>query len=377
MSDDKPQGMTYKASGVDYDAMDPYKRMAQLAGRATAHHLTRFGFSEVEWSRGESAYVIETPSGYIAFVVEGLGTKNLVADAVDALRGMKNDTYYDYIAQCNVAMAVNDLITSGAMPLAYSQYLASGNSEWFENETRCQDLVEGTKQACNLSGCAWGGGETPTLKGIVDPATVDLAGATVGWIADKKHLINPANIQDGDNIIMFTSSGLHSNGYTMARKIADKLPNGYRTDVYDTGRTYGEMLLTPTYIYVDVIRYCQMAGVNIHYAVNITGHGWRKLMRANGNFAYVVDTLPPDPSPIFRFMQEHGPISDKEAYNNLNMSAGFAIYVPPKDTPTVLGLMEDMPFRPFKAGHIEAASEKRVEIVPKGITFTADTLGVR
>ncbi|MCX6720595.1 MAG: AIR synthase-related protein [Candidatus Staskawiczbacteria bacterium] len=374
--------MTYDGVGVDYDAMDPFKRMAQLAGRETAGELSRHGFSEVEWSRGESCYLVETPFGYIGFVVEGLGTKSLVADALLELaikmKSFNGTTYYNKVAQCNAAMAFNDIITLGVRPFAYGQYLAVGESSWFDNEVRCRELVEGTKFACKLARCSWGGGETPTLKGIVVPGTADLAGATVGF-ARKDQLINPANIRPGDAIIFVESSGIHANGLTLARRIADKLPEGYLTKLSD-GRTYGETLLDPTEIYVGLVADCQDNGVDIHYAVNITGHGWRKLMRATQPFTYVIETLPKQ-LPIFDFIQEHGPVDDREAYGNLNMGAGFALYVPADDVAKVLAIanvnMSADFDSVFLAGYIEQSDTKKVVIRPKGLEYLGSTLGVR
>jgi len=374
--------MTYAGVGVDYDAMDPFKRMAQLAGRETAANIARFGFSEVEWSRGESCYLVETPWGYIGFVVEGLGTKNLVADAVYQLavemESLTRRTFYDNVAQCDAAMAFNDLITLGALPVSYSQYVAVGESGWFDNEARCRELVEGTKKACMLARCSWGGGETPTLKGIVVPGTVDLAGATFGIVAPKERVIRPDRIRHGDVIIFIKSSGIHANGLTLAREIAAKLPDGYLTKLSD-GRAYGEALLDPTCIYVSIVEDCLNHGVDIHYAVNVTGHGWRKLMRATQPFAYIVETLPPQ-LPIFGFIQKHGPVDDKEAYGNLNMGAGFAIYIPEEDVDKVLAVKKEA----VVAGHIEKSDARKVVIkpvkteeFPDGLEFAGSTLGVR
>ncbi len=126
MADERP--MTYSGVGVDYDAMDPFKRMAQLAARETAGNITRLNdgeFREFEASRGESAYLIEAAKSYLAHVEEGLGTKNLVADAMYQLTGK---SYYDQIAQDCVAMIVNDMITVGALPLSVAMHLAVGVS---------------------------------------------------------------------------------------------------------------------------------------------------------------------------------------------------------------------------------------------------------
>jgi phosphoribosylformylglycinamidine cyclo-ligase len=364
--------MTYAGSGVDYDALDPFKRRAQLAGRSTADAIRRLGVSEVEMSRGESAYLVETPESYLAHVEEGLGTKNLVADAMYRLVPARS--YYDHIAQDTVAMIVNDMVTLGALPLAVAMHLGAGSSEWFRDDRRAGDLVDGWRRACQLARCAWGGGETPTLSGVVEAATVVLAGSAIGVIKPKGRLIR-ANIQHGDAIVMFESSGIHANGLTLARAIADRAPNGYLTPLRD-GRPYGEALLDPTHIYVGAIEDCLNRGVDIHYAVNITGHGWRKLMRASDPFAYVVEQIPA-PHFVFDFIQSIGAVDDLEAYGNLNMGAGFAIYVPEKDVATVLDVAKAFPFAALRAGHIERSAAKRVVISPKGLEYSADTLGVR
>ena len=199
-------------------------------------------------------------------------------------------SYYDHIAQDTVAMIVNDMVTLGALPLAVAMHLGVGSSDWFKDERRAEDLVDGWRKACQLARCAWGGGETPTLSGVVEAATVVLAGSAIGMVKPKGRLIR-ANIQHGDAIVLFESSGIHANGLTLARAIAERAPNGYLTPLRD-GRPYGEALLDPTHIYVGVIEDCLNRGVDIHYAVNITGHGWRKLMRASDPFAYVVERDP-------------------------------------------------------------------------------------
>lgn len=365
------ENMTYAGVGVDYGAMDPFKRMAQLAARDTAGNIRRVGFSEVEMSRGESAYLIETPDSYWAHVEEGLGTKNLVADAMYRLTGK---SFYSQIAQDTVAMIVNDMVTLGALPLSVAMHLAVGDSSWFNDEQRCRDLVEGWKNACNLARCVWGGGETSTLKGVVVPEAVVLSGSAMGIVRPKERLIT-ANIQHGDAIILIKSSGIHANGLTMARKIADKLPDGYLTKL-DDGRMYGETLLDPAHIYVAFIEDCLDRGVDIHYAVNITGHGWRKLMRATESFAYIVEQLPKQ-LPIFDFLQKHGPMDDQEAYGNLNMGAGFALYVPEAYVEKVQHVAESLNLTALYAGHIEQSDTKKVVIKPKGLEYSGATLGVR
>ena len=284
-------------------------------------------------------------------------------------------SYYSQIAQCGVGAIVNDMITLGALPLAVAMHLAVGEPNWFDDEQRCRDLVEGWKNACNLARCVWGGGETTTLKGNVFPGAVVLAGSAIGIVKPKERLITPENIRHGDAIILIESSGIHANGLTMARKIAENLPDGYLTKLSD-GRTYEETLLDPTHIYVALVEDCLNSGVNIHYAVNITGHGWRKLMRARQLFAYVIERLPKQLQ-IFNFLQEHGPVDDREAYANFNMGAGFALYVSESDVGKVLRAAESLGFGALHAGHIEQSDEKKVVIQPKGLEYLGSTLGVR
>lgn len=361
--------MTYAGTGVNYDAMDPFKRMAQLAAGNIAH-LNGGEFREFEPSRGESAYLIEADKSYFAHVEEGLGTKNLVADAMYALTGK---SYYDQIAQCTVAMIVNDLVTLGALPLSVAMHLAVGTSDWFNDEKRTGDLITGWKNACNLARCTWGGGETPTLKGVVVPGAVVLSGSAIGIVKPKERLI-AGPIQHDDTIVIIESSGIHANGLTLARKIADKLPEGYLTKLPDD-RTYGETLLDPTHIFVGLVEDCLDAGVNIHYAVNVTGHGWRKLMRATQPFTYVIETLPAQ-LPIFDFLQQHGPVDDMEAYGNLNMGAGFALYVTEAQATQVINVAKKIGLCAFVAGHIEDG-DKKVVIKPKNLEYAGETLAVR
>lgn len=388
--------MTYTSVGVDYHHLDIFKKMAQLAGRETASNLRRLGFSEVEWSRGESCYLIDIGDAYLGHVEEGLGTKNLVADIfyelcdmAKTIETLTNKSYYDHIAEDTVAMIINDMITLGVTPLSVAMHLAVNKSEWFENEKRCRDLIEGWKKACVIARATWGCGETPILHGNIMPEKIILSGSAMGIIKPKDRLINSQNIQQGDVIIFVESSGIHANGLTMARKIAEKLPEGYLTQL-PNGSTYGETLLKPTKIYAPLIEECLNAGVHIHYAVHITGHGWRKLMRATQPFAYIIESLP-SPQLIFEFLQKHGPVSDEEAYATFNMGTGFALYVPEKDIKKVeevckYSFDEFLPggfytksnyFDIVCAGHIEKSKERKVVIKPKNLEYASATLDIR
>lgn len=369
MGDDE-ENITYSKSGVDYGSIDPAKISAQKSAAGTAGNLEYFGMKEIPASRGESAYVWKEKTGYRALVVEGLGTKNLVADAIRPINGK---SYYDQIAQDTVAMIVNDLIVVGALPNVINAYFAIGDSNWMNDKKRTNDLINGWAAACELAGAAWGGGETPVLKGIVNPDTIDLAGSAIGSVVSKKPILGDELAED-DAIILVESSGIHANGLTLARSIAERLATGYGTQLKD-GRTYGEALLSPTRIYVAFVREMIDNNSDIHYMVNITGHGWRKLMRAPKNFTYRMNLVPEVPAE-FEFIQEQASINDEEMYGNFNMGAGFAVFVPQKEVKSVLESAKKAGLKAWKAGKVEKGP-KRVIIEPKNIVFEGASLGVR
>lgn len=367
----KKKTLQYAKTGVNYKLMDPLKIMAQKEGRKTASNLLKDGFKEMEESRGESAYVIDMGYYYLASVMEGLGTKNLVADAMYKITGK---TYYDIIAQDTVAAIINDLITVGAKPTTILAYWGAGDPSWFEDKKRMKDLVSGWSNACQLAGVTWGGGETPGLSGIIEKTTVDLAGACFGVVKPKKRIVLGDKLTIGDHIILFESNGIHANGLSLARKIASQLPSGYATKL-SNGKSFGESLLQPTIIYSKLIQDLFAGNVDIHYLVNITGHGWRKIMRSNKKLTYKITKIPPV-SPLFKFLMENGPVSEKEAYGNFNMGAGFAVFVSKKDADKVVKIAKKHKIKALIAGKVEKGP-KQVIIKPRNIVFKGESLQVK
>ncbi|OGG13039.1 phosphoribosylformylglycinamidine cyclo-ligase [Candidatus Gottesmanbacteria bacterium RIFCSPHIGHO2_01_FULL_39_10] len=361
----------YSKSGVNYDLLDPIKRRAQKSGLETAVNLKNTGFNEIKKSRGESAYVLEYHDAYFVLVEECLGTKSLVADETIKFTGK---TYYDLLAQDTVAYMVNDLITVGARPLSIAAYWAVGSSEWFKDKKRSSDLITGWAKACDLAGASWGGGETPSLSGIIDKNAIDLAGACFGIVKPKQRLILGDKLKEGDSIIFLESRGIQSNGVSLARKIAKQLSKGYAT-LINKKLIYGEALLIPTIIYSKIIQDLFSENIDIHYMSNITGHGWRKIMRANKQLTYSISTLPYIPE-VFYFMQEKAKLSDKDMYATFNMGAGFAIYVNPKDAEKVVIISNKNNIKAWIAGNVEKG-EKQVIIKPLNIVYKQQELTIR
>jgi phosphoribosylformylglycinamidine cyclo-ligase len=361
----------YKQAGVDYAKIDPLKILAQQAAAATAGNLARHGVSEVAASRGESAYVVDCGEFYLASITECLGTKALVADAMRAITGQ---TYYDRIAQDTIAMAVNDLITVGATPLSVHAYWATGGSDWFDDAERARDLVAGWKAACDACGVAWGGGETPALAGVVAPDRIDLAASCVGLVRPKSRLTLGEKLAAGDAIVLLAASGIHANGVSLARKLAGTIEGGYGARI-DDGSLYGEALLAPTVLYSPLTEALAAAGIVPHYAVNVTGHGWRKLMRHSRSLTYRLHTLPPVP-PVLKFIQRHAGIDDREAYGNLNMGAGFVLYVAAAEAERTVAIARRQGIDAWVAGCVEGGP-KQVLIEPLGLIFGGDDLHLR
>src|SRR5437868_6635121 len=341
--------LSYEQAGVNYDLIDPLKVAAQRAAKATGAHLSAHGFTEVKASRGESAYVVDVGPFYIASIVECLGSKALVADEMHGLTGR---SFYASIAQDTIAMAVNDLITVGATPLVVQAYWAAGGSEWFSDAQRSQALVEGWKRACEVCGVAWGGGETPALAGIVEAGRIDLAASCTGIINPKTRLSVGDALAPGDAIVLLASSGIHANGLSLARKLVERLPQGYLTEVAP-GLNYGEALLAPTTLYSPVTEALAKAGISMHYCANITGHGWRKLLRHPSRLTYRITALPPVP-PVLRFIQQHAQHDDREAYSTLNMGAGFALFVSAEDAERTVAIAKAQGVEAIVAGRVEA-----------------------
>jgi phosphoribosylformylglycinamidine cyclo-ligase len=363
--------LSYEQAGVNYDLIDPLKITAQRAAASTASQLAHHGFTEVAASRGESAYVVDVGPFYLASIVECLGTKTLVADEMARLTGK---SFYDAIAQDTIAMAINDLITVGATPLVVQAYWAAGGSDWFGDDQRSQALVAGWKRACEVCQVAWGGGETPALAGIVEAGRIDLAASCTGLINPKSRLSVGDKLAAGDAIVLLASSGIHANGLSLARKLVERLPDGYLTEIAP-GLTYGEALLAPTTLYSPVTEALFKAGITPHYCANITGHGWRKLLRHPAELSYRIHSVPPV-TPVLRFIQQQARQDDREAYSTLNMGAGFAIFVAPEDAERTVEIARAQGIAAWVAGEVEAGA-KRLQIEPLDIEFGNDDLQLR
>ena len=202
------------------------------------------------------------------------------------------------------------------------------------------------------------------------------AGGTAGLAAAGAGIsaVNKIANQVQASIAGAGASGIHANGLSLARRLAERLPQGYLTEVAP-GLGYGEALLAPTVLYSPVTEALWAAGVRVRYAANITGHGWRKLLRHPKPFTYRIHTVPPVP-PVLRFIQQQAGHDDAEAYGTLNMGAGFALFLPAADAERAVAVAQRCGVPAWVSGQVESGA-KRLLIEPLGVEYSGDALQLR
>ncbi len=361
----------YKSAGVDYDVLDTAKRDALAAALSTSRFLTARGGDGLDDSRGEPAFVFRIGGELLALVLECLGTKSLLCRTFEKETGTSRfrDIGYD-----TVAAIVNDVVAVGAIPLVVNAYFATGSPDWIRRSGRFADLVRGFSDGCADSGATWGGGETPTLQGVVAGDEVDLAGAAVGRVPPGRSAVLGTDLAAGDRIVLLASSGIHTNGITLARRLAADLPAGLQTPL-PSGESFGSALLRPSFIYVGVIQALLDAGVTPSYLTHISGHGFRKIMRAAKPFTYRIEDLLPVPESL-AFLSARAALSNAEAYGILNMGAGFAVYCRPSDVATVQREAKARGIASVVAGTVEAGP-RQVVLESIGVRYGEDALRLR
>jgi phosphoribosylformylglycinamidine cyclo-ligase len=343
---------TYKEAGVDIEAGDALvERIKPLAARTRRPEL-------LSGVGGFGGLFAIPPGKYkepiLVSGTDGVGTKLKLAFALD-----KHDT----VGIDLVAMSVNDVLCSGAEPLFFLDYFATSKLD----VDRAEKVIGGIARGCELAGCTLLGGETAELPGFYAPGDYELAGFCVG-VVEKSAIIDGRSIVAGDVIIGLASSGLHSNGYSLARKIAgDRLAQPWTPLAGPTGRTIGDELLTPTRIYVkDVLALC--AAVKVKGLAHITGSGIPgNVPRCipDGLNAVLVEKRWQMPE-IFVRLQEWGQVPTSEMYSTFNMGLGMVAIVSKADVAPALALLNARGVDAYQVGDIVtgkagAEAEARVE----------------
>jgi phosphoribosylformylglycinamidine cyclo-ligase len=311
--------MTYKNSGVDIEEKE--EAIQQLLSSILTKRKGTFG----KPMGGHYAGLIEFGDYALVLCTDGVGTKIRVAEALKI---------YDTIGIDCIAMNVNDALCVGAEPLAFVDYLAMDDPDPKITREIGKGLEKGAKQS-NISIV---GGETADLPELING--FDLAGTCLAYVK-KKRIILGDKINPGDAIIGLSSSGIHSNGYTLARRVVEEAEFSY-TDEFPDGlypkKTIGEVMLTPTRIYVKEILEL-FKKIDVHGLAHITGSGLWNIPRLKEKVKYVLEE-PLEPQPIFTFLQEYGNIDDHEMYQIFNMGMGFTIIVEEEDAKETIKILQ-------------------------------------
>jgi phosphoribosylformylglycinamidine cyclo-ligase len=364
MSDsNQPGESAYASAGVDYATLDAGKRLALTEALKTSAALAAHGGKALDVSRGEPAFVFELGDRTLAFVMEGLGTKAMISRAVAEGSGLNR---FDAVAYDTVAAIVNDLCCVGALPLVVNAYFATGSSDWYRNGAWHEQLVKGWSQACADAGATWGGGESPSLPGLVDSAEIELAGSAVGALPAGRAPILGESLAPGDEIVLVASSGLHANGASLARMIAGRLPAGYDTPL-PSGRGFGDALLDPSILYARLVGALAEADVPVSYYSHVTGHGLLKLMRPARELTYRIAALPPVPEAL-AFLAEQAGLDAHAAYSTLNMGSGYAVYTAAGSGAQVVEIARGLGHDALLAGQVEEGP-RQVIVEPVGVVY--------
>jgi phosphoribosylformylglycinamidine cyclo-ligase len=306
--------LTYAEAGVDIDASEA--ATAALVGAASVMN----GTEETGDSSGEEyAGLIDLGGTYLGLATDGVGTKLLVAEAVGD---------YSTIGIDCIAMNVNDLLAAGLNPVAFVDYLAVAEPD----EAVAAAIGEGLSAGAEEAGIELVGGETAVMPEVV--RNLDLAGTCAGFASEEQ--LFPGEAAVGDALVGFPSSGIHSNGLTLARQAvtrdhgyADPFPGASERE--GAKRTIGDVLLEPTRIYTHLLS--PLREHDTHAAAHVTGGGWGNLSRMGSHRYAIAEAF--DPQPVFAFVQDQGSVSDEEMYSTFNMGTGFVAALSPENAETL------------------------------------------
>jgi len=347
MSDD----LSYQKAGVDTEKQD------RIMGNLTYWVERTFAFrpDSVKLPLGYFANVIDLGNGLgLALSTDGVGTKIIVAEMMEK---------YDTVGIDCVAMSVNDVLCVGATPIALLDYLAVE----VPHDDLMADLVSGLYKGAELAQVVIPGGEIAQIGEMIrghgkrEKYGFDLVGACAGTVAIDR-ILRGQDTQDGDLIVGLRSTGVHSNGLSLARKVFfKKLHWPIDKNLSELGRTIGEELLEPTRIYVREVLSMLKANLKIKALAHITSTGFLNLSRASTTASYVIDSLP-EPHPIFRLIQHYGAIPNEEMFLTYNMGVGFCIVVAPEDVDSVRRITHDHGVESHVIGHVVMDGKKEVRI---------------
>lgn len=332
--------MDYKTAGVDIEAGYKSVELMKEYVKGTMRPEVLGGLGGFSGAFSLKA-IKEMENPILLSGTDGCGTKVKLAFVMD-----KHDT----IGIDAVAMCVNDVVCAGGEPLFFLDYIACGKNY----PEKIATIVKGVAEGCKMSEAALVGGETAEHPGLMPEDEYDLAGFAVG-VVDEKDLITGADIKDGDVLIGIASSGVHSNGFSLVRKVFEITKESLDTYYDELGTTLGEALIAPTKIYVKALKSIKNAGVTVKGCSHITGGGFYEnipRMLPDGICA-VVKKDSYEVLPIFKLLQKTGNIEETMMYNTFNMGLGMVLAVAKEDVETVMEAIKAAGETPYVVGHCE------------------------
>ena len=336
--------MDYKSSGVDIEAGYKSVELMKQYVKTTMRPEVLGGLGGFSGAFSlEKIKDMEKPT--LVSGTDGVGTKIKLAFLMDK---------HDIIGIDCVAMCVNDIACAGGEPLFFLDYIACGKNI----PEKIAEIVKGVSAGCVQSEAALIGGETAEHPGLMPEDEYDLAGFAVG-VVDEKDLITGENLKPGDVLIGMASSGVHSNGFSLVRKVFDMTVESLNTYYDELGATLGETLLAPTRIYVKALKAVKEAGVTVKACSHITGGGFYEnvpRMLKEGTHAVINKNSYPVP-PIFTLMAKKGNIEEHMMYNTYNMGLGMIVAVDPADVDKTMEAMKSAGDTPYVVGTIEAGEK--------------------
>lgn len=336
--------MDYKNAGVDIEAGYKSVELMKKYVKETMRPEVMGGLGGFSGAFSMSA-IKDMENPVLLSGTDGCGTKVKLAFLMD-----KHDT----IGIDAVAMCVNDVACAGGEPLFFLDYIACGKNY----PEKIATIVKGVAEGCKQSGAALIGGETAEHPGLMPEDEYDLAGFTVG-VVDAKDLITGENIQAGDTLIGIASSGVHSNGFSLVRKVFEMTKESLDTYYDELGTTLGEALIAPTRIYVKALKAVKEAGVTVHGCSHITGGGFQEnipRMLPDGIRAVVQKDSYEIPA-IFKLLQKTGNIAEDMMYNTYNMGLGMVLAVDPADVEKTMAAIASAGDKAYIVGHCEAGEK--------------------
>ncbi len=363
----------YAKAGVDYTKIEPFKMAMVQAGRRTLKFPNKRGVYIEEESLGAHGVVFRYRGAKRHLwckTQEGLGNKNWIAEWMYQHAGTKR-TYYEGIGIDTALMAANDVVCQGALPVIYTDEVAAGDSEWFMDEKRSQDLAQSFYKACEMCGMALPAGESPALRYLIKAelpvkSAPSLSGCVTGIIAPADRMVTGEKLRVGDHIVGAASSGLHSNGVSLVIKRAMGLKDKFLHQLQN-GKTLGEEALIPTRSYVGLVEALLENNIKIHSLLAGTGGGISKIAYAKKPFTYRIKKWVEKIPPLFQFMRKLG-VSLKDCLTTFNWGIGFYIFIPEEEVGRAIETGKKAGYELLELGQVEEG-ERCVIFEPERITF--------